>query len=477
MKQILTYVFLVLLAVGCTTEMEKAQLEPLVPAEEIIITQTATEKANVYTFTTELKGAILNWNFGNGSRATGSEVTASYPFKGDYTVTLTTIQQGGQVAKEFTISILEDNYELVNDPMFLLVSGGIEAVDGKTWVIDSTQKGHIGCGPDYLLYAEWYNASPLEKTGMGIYDDKLNFKLKDAKIDYINNGNTFTALGAKDGMVNRGAICPASPDGDFIAQYTPDCSDWSWSLSKDGETGTLNFPSMQAFAMFYQTESNNYEITLLNEDEMHLRLDLPGIRWYFMLIREGYERPLPPPAEPKAIELAEDFEDKEQKVAFTSQEPGSRMSFAYANPAPVPVNESDSVMLYHKSTQYYTNVFFQAPYKFDLTEINKVTCKVFVPSYNDYTTENEVVGNWIENNLLKPQLAVKLQDGSLADDAWTTQTEIVEADIPTDKWVELTFDFSEVSSRVDYDKIVIQFGAEGHAGAGIFFLDDFTFHK
>jgi len=28
---------------------------------------------------------------------------------------------------------------------------------------------------------------------------------------------------------------------------------------------------------------------------------------------------------------------------------------------------------------------------------------------------------------------------------------------------------------VDYDKIVIQFGAEGHAAPGIFYFDDFSF--
>jgi hypothetical protein len=32
-----------------------------------------------------------------------------------------------------------------------------------------------------------------------------------------------------------------------------------------------------------------------------------------------------------------------------------------------------------------------------------------------------------------------------------------------------------VKDRKDYDKIVIQFGAEGHAAPGIFFFDDFYF--
>jgi hypothetical protein len=72
---------------------------------------------------------------------------------------------------------------------------------------------------------------------------------------------------------------------------------------------------------------------------------------------------------------------------------------------------------------------------------------------------------------------VKLQNASLGGNAYTTQTEIVKADLEKDKWIDLTFDFSGVSTRLDYDKIVIQFGAEGHAAPGIFFLDDFNFKK
>lgn len=65
----------------------------------------------------------------------------------------------------------------------------------------------------------------------------------------------------------------------------------------------------------------------------------------------------------------------------------------------------------------------------------------------------------------------------MGGNAWQTQTEIVKADLPLNQWVELEFDFSSVKDRTDYDKIVIQFGGEGHAGSGIFFFDDFSFDE
>jgi len=53
----------------------------------------------------------------------------------------------------------------------------------------------------------------------------------------------------------------------------------------------------------------------------------------------------------------------------------------------------------------------------------------------------------------------------------------VKANLAKDKWLSLEFDFSTVKDRTDYDKIVIQFGAEGHAAPGIFFFDDFSFSE
>jgi len=104
-----------------------------------------------------------------------------------------------------------------------------------------------------------------------------------------------------------------------------------------------------------------------------------------------------------------------------------------------------------------------------------VRVKVFIPSFNDDTTEYAVAGEWISNRKLKPQLAVKLQNSDMGGNAWQTQHEIVKADLEMNKWLELEFDFSGVATRTDYDKIVIQFGAEGHAGPGFFYFDDFAF--
>ncbi len=150
----------------------------------------------------------------------------------------------------------------------------------------------------------------------------------------------------------------------------------------------------------------------------------------------------------------------------------------YANPAPVPVNESKLVYLYQKTSAFYSNISYTVTgYKFDLTEMNKVRMKVYIPSYNNYEDVFATAGDWVTINKLQSQVAVKLQNSNLGTTSYTTQTEIVKANLQKDRWLELEFDFSSVKDRKDYDKIVIQFGGEGHAAPGIFFFDDFSFNK
>jgi len=72
-----------------------------------------------------------------------------------------------------------------------------------------------------------------------------------------------------------------------------------------------------------------------------------------------------------------------------------------------------------------------------------------------------------------PVVSMKLQDTKMGGNAWQTQTEVKKTGVATGQWVELTFDFSSVSTNELYDKIVVQFGDEGsNKGDGLFYFDD-----
>ena len=222
----------------------------------------------------------------------------------------------------------------------------------------------------------------------------------------------------------------------------------------------------------------SYKILSYSATELYLKCIStvePGNGWWYRLIPK--ELNIKPVVPLKAIPLSDDFEGGTPKVPFALEAMGSLTSASYQNPAPVPVNQSAKVYLYNKKAgEFYSNISHTVSgYKFDLTSQNIITLKVFIPSYNDFSTENNVAGPWIVNKVLQASIAVKLQNNDLGGNAWSTQTEILKTGLEKDKWLELTFDFSSVADRQDYDKILIQFGTEGQDGGGIFFFDDFKF--
>jgi len=443
--------------------------------EQLDFTVTPTaEKANIIVFdnSSDVAGVAV-WDLGNGTKTKGDEVTSQYPFKGDYTITMTLYTSGGSTFITKTITVANDDMSLLNTPGYTALTGGASDADGKTWVFDQYHAAHFGVAPFDATSPSWWTCAAEEKTESSMYFNEFTFTQIGVKFAWTNNGYVYTNANGKAALADLGytnAVAP--PAGDFDVEYAPNAS---YTFSLDEAAGILSL-SDGAFLGHYAGTST-YQVYKLTEDELYLKCVStvePGNSWWYRFIPK--EKNIKPVIPVKAIPLSDDFEGATPKVAFVKEAMGARTVFNYYNPAPVPINESDKVYLYQKSTDFYSNISFTASkYKFDLTTQNKITMKVYIPSYNDYTTDNAVAGSWITNAKLQNKVAVKLQDSSMGGNAWSNQEELTSTDIPTDQWVSLTFDFSLASTRVDLDKIVIQFGGEGQAGSGIFFFDDFAF--
>ena len=432
------------------------------------------EKANVIELKNEssIKG-VVTWDLGNGNRAKGESAKAEYPFKGDYTVAMTLYTTGGSTTITKVISIAQDDMSLLDTPMYNALTGGAANLAGKTWVFDQYHTGHFGVGPakgtdGYNGTPQWWSCPANGKLESSLYTNEFTFIQVGVKMVWKNNGHVYTNAAGKDALGGTATVPGA---GDFDVTYIPKES-YTYTLDEANKTLTL---SDGAFFGHYAGTST-YTIISLTENELYLEA-ASGVEsgngwWYRFVPKEKNVKPVVPL---KAVKLNEDFEKEKLAINFTRESMG-QLDYIYSNPAPVPVNLSRKVYLYEKSTEFYSNISYTVTdYKFDLSVMNKVRMKVYIPSYNDYTTVANVAGNWIPVNQLQKQVAVKLQNSEAGGNAWETQTEVVKKDIPTDKWVELEFDFSAVKDRTDYDKIVIQFGAEGHAAPGIFFFDDFSF--
>ena len=468
-------------------------LADTVTPDQVTFSYTASATSdNVLTFTNtsaiSAPYSIL-WDLGDGTTSKAASPTGKYPLKGEYTVSLTIYTADGTAAtKSQIIHFPNDDFGLINTPVYRNLTGGVENAAGKVWVFDQYNnftaevanalsddiRGHLGLSPLNSYNQSWWGAGPNEKSMWTMYSFKFTFIQEGVQLKIANSGQGY---GRKQQAAN-GGFTPTSIDGED-ATFDYAGGNYNFAIDESGEHPKLTL-SGNAF-MGYYVGSQTYDIIYQTDQVMALRAPntVEGQDWVFIYCLEELNVAEPPIIkEPRAMPLGENFESQTPSVAFTGEDMGSLFSSFYQNPAPVPVNTSAKVLLYEKTGAFYSNLSYTTTdYLFDLTTVNKVRMKVFIPSYNNYTDEFTVAGDWITNKKLLPQVSVKLQNSSMGGNAWQTQTEIVKADLQKDKWLELEFDFSSVSNRTDYDKIVIQFGAEGHAAPGIFFLDDFSFSE
>ena len=372
---------------------------------------------------------------------------------------MTLYTTGGSVSITKSISIANDDMSLLDTPMYNALTGGAANIEGKTWVFDQYVAGHFGVGPIDESSPSWWSCPANGKLLSSMYTQEFTFIQVGVKMIWKNNGYVYSNAVGKDALGGN-AIVPGA--GDYDVEYTPKSS-YTYTLDENNMTLTI---SDGGFLGHYAGTSK-YEIIKLTEDVMYLKarstVETGNGWWYRFVPKDKNVKPIVPM---KAAALAEDFEANKLKIDFARETMG-KLDSIYSNPAPLPINTSKRVYLYEKTNALYSNISFTAAdYKFDLTKINKVRMKVFIPSYNDYSTDK-----------LQKKVAVKLQNSDNGGDAWQTQTEIAKNDLPTDKWIELEFDFSFVKDRMDYNKIVIQFGSEGHEVPGIFFFDDFSFNE
>lgn len=462
-----------------TDDQVSFSITPSAASDNIVTIANTTSPKGVYS---------AQWTLADNTVQKGDSIKLTYPQAGDYPIKLTIFNPDGTTAsKTQTIHIANDDFSLISTPTYVNLTGGGANANGKTWVFDQYNNfaaevkaatglavtGHLGLGPEGSYGQSWWGAAANEKSAWKMYDFKFTFIQNGLKLNIVNAGEGY---GRVKSMAAGGFAMTGSSGDD--AFFTYNGGSYNFIINESGKYPQLKL-SGNSF-MGYYCGTQNYDIIYETDKVLALRVDnaIEGQDWVFVYCQPELNKPKPPVVKDLlAVPLSEDFESATPKVNFQNENMGALTAFSYANPAPVPINQSSKVFLYQKSTDFYSNVFYIAPNRFDLSTQNKIKVKVFIPSYNDYVTANTTAGSWISNNKLLPQLSVKLQNSLLGGNAYTTQTEIIQGDLAKDKWLELTFDFSGVSTRTDYDKIVVQFGAEGQSGTGIFFMDDFSFNN
>jgi len=273
------------------TELQKPDIGDAPDASDLQI--TITPGADAFHFTIENTSSvtgIATWDLGNGNTANGNEVEAYYPLPGTYSIALTLYTKGGHASITKDQTTTETDWAYFTDPVMTILCGGAEAINGKTWVMDSLATGHMGVGPSLESSFSWWAASPLAKSYKGLYDDELTLKLTGFAAVYDNKGVSYV----KDFRISDPAYSnPRINDTDYMVDY-PGPINGTWSYyEKDGKQ-YLKLAGTTPVYPCFDTGAKDGEYLILNVSENSLELACIGgdnNAWHYLLIPKGYVLP------------------------------------------------------------------------------------------------------------------------------------------------------------------------------------------
>lgn len=292
-------VSLALMMIACEPMMKDKPDIGLPPtSEQLNFTITpGSDQFHVVIANTSSVTGIATWDFGNGTKGSGVENEVKYSIEGDYTIKMTLVTRGGTASVTKVYNQPVTDFSIFTDPVYVNLSGGIDEANGKTWVLDVATRGHIGVGPtDDPTAMSWWAAGPYEKSGTGLMDDEINFKLSEFVVTYDNKGVSYVkGYRANDANLASIYLNPRENNGDYDVDYaTPVSGTWTILQKSDGNYLVLSgakpiFPCFDVGA-----KDDTYKILQVTENLLELTCFSSyedWTNWHYYLIPKGYVRP------------------------------------------------------------------------------------------------------------------------------------------------------------------------------------------
>lgn len=198
------------------------------------------------------------WNYGDGmvSDSVGSH-SYTYATGGDYTIECTVTGEGGETVKTklLTIATIEE-----------LLTGGVEAVNGKTWVLSRTPGGTDGVGNVKVALApDIFPAASEMLEFIGIpdeYDNEYTFKADGSYSIDSKNGNVLSGWIYAHKEMDHDNIVTTTSYGIYqIRLPMPEAASWSLTENEDLSVETVYDPDLH-----YPTLGIEETITFENVD-------------------------------------------------------------------------------------------------------------------------------------------------------------------------------------------------------------------
>ncbi len=440
MNRIIKYLLLglVFFSISCNNDDEEYSLGTApTPADAEFTFSVSAQGPNYISFSNTNPDAFLKvWEFGNGTTSKADSPTAYYPFAGEYTVTLTIYTKGGSASSVQMVTVTQTDPEICNVERLKMLTGGCNAANGKTWVIDKDRKGHFGVGPVTETFPIWYEAGANEKAGGGMYDDEYTFFLAESKFVQKTNGDIFinTAQAAN--------FPGASPSvGDFIAPFTAS-DNINYALSEDAD-GNLFISFSNGGFIGYYTGVTTFQVISLTNDEMFIKFKDAAngdLAWFHRLIRKGY---IPDVVLPETATLPINFEG--DPIPFGGF--GGSSFEQIDNPDASGINTSAKVGMTVKGVETWAGISVPLSANIDFSVNNAFKMSVWSP----------VAG------IAKLKFENK-------DDA-NVNMEVDVNITKTNQWEELVFDFTGAPSDT-YGVMAIFFDFGNPGNDQVFYFDD-----
>lgn len=438
-KPVMAMIVLLLFVASSSCKKDEPSLGQPPSAEDAAFTyQPSSTSDNIIEFTASNSSLTHQWVLGNGATAEGSAVNGTYPYAGTYTVKLTVFNSGGSNSSTQDIVIDQDDPSLIDNPLYELLTGGPDGPGSKSWAIDSVSAAHFGVGPNPSQagdYPEWYAASPLEKSGSGMYNDLYTFHLQNFGFDFISNGDLY--VNSASAGLDPFTDTTASDVGDFIAFY-PDQLGETWVLT-EGEDTTISLSGNAMIA--YWTGVQTYKIVHIEENKLILRWEDAqdaGLAWYATLVPEGF---ISDPGEVPLYSLPIDFETEEPEFTVF----GNSTYQIIANPDPSGINTSATVLETVHGNETWAGLYVNLENALDFSTQTTLKVKVWAP----------VAGTF----------RLKLEEQALTSNFIEVDVEVTQAMT----WEELTFDLTDAPAAVDR---IVLFPGWDIGDAETFYLDD-----
>jgi hypothetical protein len=273
-------------------------LPPTSDQLDFTITPGSDEFHVVITNTSSVTG-IPSWDFGNGTKGSGTSNIVVYSLPGDYPIKMTLVTKGGTAETTKTFTQTETDFSIFTDPVYVNLTGGASDADGKTWMVDADSKGHFGVGDVTKpggVGLDWWSANPHDKDGTGAYDDELTFIMTDFVLKYDNKGVSYVKGYTKDDPALASVyLNPRQNKDDWDVDYaTPITGTWN-ILKQDGtyylmfNTATPVFPGLDVGA-----KNHTYKILKAEENLLELTCESSyenWTLWHFYMIPKGYVKP------------------------------------------------------------------------------------------------------------------------------------------------------------------------------------------